>query len=78
MKKNLKKFQHIFAVNFFVKPDAVDFSKSFQQDFRLNESEFVAMIAYTENAFHIQIADNEIPKLRRVRDIVKYISQNTN
>ncbi len=77
MKKNLKKFQQIFATNFFVQPDAVEFSKSFKKDFRLNDSEFVAMIAYTENAFHIQIADNEISKLMRVGDIVKYISQNT-
>ncbi len=78
MKKILKKFQKTFAKNFFVNPDSVDFSKSFQQDFRLNESEFVAMIAHTENAFDIQIADNEIPKFRRVRDIVQYINQQTN
>lgn len=75
MKSNLKKFQQIFAQNFFVNPEAVDFSKSFQKDFQLSESEFVAMLAYTENAFKIQIADNEIPRLKRVRDIVQYINQ---
>jgi acyl carrier protein len=78
MKKTLKKFQRTFAKNFFVSPDSVDFSKSFQRDFGLNESEFVAMIAHTENAFHIQIADNDIPKLMLVRDIVKYINKQTN
>jgi acyl carrier protein len=78
MKQNLIKFQQVFAENFFVKPETVDFSKSFQQDFRLSESEFVAMIAYTENAFQIQIADNEIPTIKRVRDIVKYINQTAN
>lgn len=77
MNKILKKFQHTFAKNFFVNPETVSFGTSFRQDLRLNESEFVAMIAYTENAFHIQIADNEIPKMRRVRDIVKYIDQKT-
>ncbi|SFF37555.1 acyl carrier protein [Thermoflexibacter ruber] len=76
MKKILRKFQRLIAKNFFVSPQSVDFSKSFQEDLRLSESEFVAMIAYTENAFHIQIADNEIPKLRRVRDVVKYINAN--
>ncbi|GAB4114911.1 MAG: hypothetical protein OHK0057_20280 [Thermoflexibacter sp.] len=76
MKKILKKFQRLIAKNFFVSPQSVDFSKSFQEDLRLSESEFVAMIAYTENAFHIQIADSEIPKLRRVRDVVKYINAN--
>lgn len=76
MKKILRKFQRLIAQNFFVSPQSVDFSKSFQEDLRLSESEFVAMIAYTENAFHIQIADNEIPKLRRVRDVVKYINAN--
>jgi acyl carrier protein len=76
MKKILKKFQRLIAKNFFVSPQSVDFSKSFQEDLRLSESEFVAMIAYTENAFKLQIADNEIPKLRRVRDVVKYINAN--
>lgn len=75
MSKILKKFQHTFAKNFFVNPETVSYGKSFQQDLMLNESEFVAMIAYTENAFHIQIADNEIPKMRKVRDIVRYIDQ---
>jgi len=77
MNKILKKFQHTFAKNFFVNPETVSSGKSFQQDLRLNDSEFVAMIAYTENAFHIQIADNEVAKMRRVRDIVKYIDQKT-
>lgn len=76
MKKILKKFQRILAKNFFLHPNSVDFGKSFQEDLRLSESEFVAMIAYTENAFHIQIADNELPKFRRVRDVVKYINFN--
>lgn len=74
MKKILKKFQRLIAKNFFVSPQAVDFSKSFREDLRLSESEFVAMIAYTENAFHIQFADNELNKLKRVSDIVQYIN----
>ena len=77
MKKILKKFQKLVAKNFFMSPQAVDFSKSFQEDLRLSESEFIALIAYTENAFHIQIADNEIAKMRRVRDVVKYINFNS-
>jgi acyl carrier protein len=39
----------------------------------LSESEFIAMIAYTENAFQVQIADNEVPKMRLVGDLLKYI-----
>ncbi|SFE95967.1 acyl carrier protein [Thermoflexibacter ruber] len=75
MEQILKEFQKVLTQNFFVKPDAVGYTKSFYEDLKLSESEFVAMIAHTENAFHIQIADNEIPKIRRVRDIVKYINQ---
>ncbi len=75
MEQILKEFQRVLSQNFFVKPDAVDYGKSFYEDLKLSESEFVAMIAYTENAFHIQIADHEIPKIRRVRDIIKYINQ---
>ncbi len=76
MKKILKKFQKLIAKNFFISPQSVDFNKSFQEDLKLSESEFVAMIAYTENAFHLQIADNELPKMRRVRDVVEYINFN--
>lgn len=74
MKKNLKKFQRLFAENFFVKPEQIDFNTSFQKDLRLSENEFVAMLAYTENAFQVQIGDNEIPKLKSVRDIVRCIA----
>lgn len=77
MKKILKKFQRILAKNFFVHPDAVDFNQSFQKDLKLNESEFIAMIAYTENAFKVQIADNELSNIKRVRDVVKYINSNS-
>jgi acyl carrier protein len=76
MKKILKKFQKLVAKNFFVNPQMVDFSKSFREDLHLSESEFIAMIAYTENAFNLQIADNELSKMRRVRDVVKYINAN--
>jgi acyl carrier protein len=75
MKKTLKKFQKVIAKNFFLSPRGVDYGKSFKEDLRLSESEFVAMIAYTENAFQIQIADNELGNLKRVRDVVKYINQ---
>jgi acyl carrier protein len=76
MKKTLKKFQKLVAKNFFMNPQTVDFSKSFSEDLRLSENEFIALIAYTENAFHIQFADNELSKFRRVRDVVKYINAN--
>lgn len=73
MEKTLKKFRCLIANNFFINPQAVNYKKSFQKDLRLSESEFIAMIAYTENAFQVQIADNEVPNMRFVQDIVKYI-----
>lgn len=74
MKKNLKKFQKLFVENFFVKPEQINFSTSFQEDLQLSENEFVAMLAYTENAFQVQISDNDIPKLKSVRDMVRCIA----
>ncbi|SFF38221.1 acyl carrier protein [Thermoflexibacter ruber] len=75
MKKNLKKLQKIVVKNFFIRPEKIDFSTSFQKDLHFTESEFIALLAYTENAFRIEIADSEIPKLKKVRDVVKYIER---
>ena len=73
MKKNLKKLQKIVVKNFFVRPEKIDLGTSFQKDLHLTENEFIALLAYTENAFRVEIADSEIPKLKRMCDVVRYI-----
>jgi acyl carrier protein len=75
MQKNLKKLQKIVVKNFFVQPEKIDFGTSFQKDLHFTENEFIALLVYTENTFRIEIADSDIPKLKKVRDMVKYIER---
>ena len=70
-----QKFQHVFASNFFVKPQDVHPRKTFTKDFKMTPAEFVALVAFVENAFDIEIPDAELANIHTVRDMIACIGK---
>lgn len=46
---------------------------SFMEDLKLTSLDVVSMVGEFEDTFDIEIADEDIPELTTVKDVIKYI-----
>jgi acyl carrier protein len=75
MRSTYRQFKQVYSEVFFVKPEDIHLKKSFTKGLKMNEFEFNEMLVSLEYYFKIEIPDEEFPKLRLVKDVVKCIER---
>ena len=67
------KIEEILELNFSIDKDDISMYSSITDDLALDSLEFVELIMYTEEEFHIEIPDNVCERIRIVRDLVEAV-----
>lgn len=71
----LETIQFFLTKTFYVKPHSVKPYTRIREDLRLNQSEFLEMVMTVENAYQVQLADNELGNCQKINDLAKMIER---
>ncbi|MDX2304180.1 MAG: acyl carrier protein [Microscillaceae bacterium] len=75
MKEIFKKFKWVLCETFFVEPRKIHWEQPLSPELVVNELELNALLASVETHFQVNIPDQELSKLRSVRDVVKCLER---
>ena len=71
-----EKIQKIICAQFDVDPSRVTLESSILDDFQADSLDIVDLAMSIEDAFDIEVPDEELEKIKTVADIVKFIEEN--
>lgn len=68
-----KEIKKVLTKNFFINPQAISPTRRFRSDLGLNSVEFLEMVFDVENAFGINIPDEQLERVRTVHDMARCV-----
>ena len=71
-----EKIQKIISAQFDVEPSRVTLESSILDDFQADSLDIVDLAMSIEDAFDIEVPDEELENIKTVGDIVKFIEEN--
>ena len=71
-----EKVQKIICDQFGVEPGKVTMDSTILEDFQADSLDIVDLAMSVEDAFDIEVPDEELEKIKTVGDIVKFIEEN--
>lgn len=76
MSDTKQKVIEIIADQLDITSDDVDEGKSFTEDFQADSLAIVELVLALEEKFDVKIPDDEVDKIKTVRDAIRYIEAN--
>jgi len=71
----LTTIQGFLTKTFYVKPHRVKPYTRIYEDLDLNQMEFLEMVMIIENEYHVQLADGELGKCKKINDLATMIER---
>lgn len=73
MEATYNEIRKILSKNFFINPRAIGETKKFRNDLGLNSVELLEMVYDIEKAFGINIPDEQLEKVKTVKDMARCV-----
>ena len=74
---DFKELQELAGEILGIDPDQVQMDKSFQRDLAADSLDLVELIAAIEDKYDVELADEELEKMKLISDLWQYLEQKT-